>query len=93
MGVTHHDARWPPVRLAAKRRDGFKCQECGSNYRLEVHHVIPVGQEPAKAFDVGNCVTLCRSCHITKTLAERGQAPSPARIAWVSLLKQGNLNA
>lgn len=89
MGVAHHDRRWWPVRTAAIRRDDFKCQECGERGQLEVHHEIPVRVAPDKAYDLGNCVTLCRTCHLQHTLAERGQLPSPERKAWQSLLTKG----
>src|SRR3546814_3143682 len=54
MGVRHgysvyRDARWPPLRLKAKRRDGFKCTNCGARGRLEVHHKIPVRQAPERS--------------------------------------------
>lgn len=88
MGVTHQDSRWPAIRQQAKRRDNFKCTQCGSAGPLEVHHRIPVVVAPDKAFDVGNVTTLCRECHLQETLRERGQFPSPARLAWASLLKE-----
>jgi 5-methylcytosine-specific restriction endonuclease McrA len=84
MGLTHHNRRWPAIRLAAKRRDDWQCRECGERGRLEVHHRIPARQAPDKAFDLGNCITLCRSCH----LAAHGQNPNPQRLAWAELLKE-----
>jgi hypothetical protein len=81
-------AAWP-VRTAAVRRDDFKCQECGERGRLEVHHVIPVRLAPELAYDLGNLKTLCVACHLQKTLAERGQLPSPEREAWATLLQKG----
>jgi 5-methylcytosine-specific restriction endonuclease McrA len=92
MGVAHHDARWRAVRMQAVRRDDFRCTECGARGQLEVHHEIPVRQAPDKAYSLGNCKTLCRSCHLEKTLQERGQLPSSARKEWASLLKE-KLNA
>ncbi|NKL23477.1 HNH endonuclease signature motif containing protein [Rhizobium leguminosarum] len=89
MGLAHHDSRWWPVRTAAVRRDDFKCQECGARGRLEVHHVKPVREAPELAYDLGNLKTLCVACHLEKTLAERGQLPSPERKAWQSLLNKG----
>ncbi|MDP1583932.1 MAG: HNH endonuclease [Bradyrhizobium sp.] len=85
--MNYNDKRWKAVRFAAKRRDGWQCTKCGSPANLEVHHLIRARQEPALAFSMGNVVTLCRTCHITETLAERGQLPSPARQAWIDLLK------
>ena len=44
-------------------RDGYKCQQCGSRHRLEVHHVKPLSKGGSPHPD--NCKTLCRNCHIS----------------------------
>jgi hypothetical protein len=44
---------------------------------------------PELAYDLGNLKTLCVACHLQKTLAERGQLPSPEREAWATLLQKG----
>lgn len=46
---------------AAKFRDGYQCQACGSTKRLEAHHIIPIAQGGAHTLD--NLVTLCHGCH------------------------------
>ncbi|RVH03044.1 HNH endonuclease [Sinorhizobium meliloti] len=84
----YRSAQWQALRLEAKRRDDFKCTECGSRGRLEVHHVIPVRQAPERAYDLGNVTCLCPTCHTKQTNAERGIAPKPAREAWASLLQK-----
>jgi len=33
--------RWPALRIAARRRDGWSCVRCGAVGRLEVDHVLP----------------------------------------------------
>src|SRR3546814_2930149 len=81
MGVRHgysvyRDARWPPLRLKAKRRDGFKCTNCGARGRLEVHHKIPVRQAPELAFELGNVTCLCPTCHTKETRRELGLEPN-----------------
>ncbi len=88
MGVAHHYARWRAVRMQAVRRDDWKCTQCGSRGKLEVHHSEPVQVAPERAYDLTNVVTLCRECHLQKTLAERGQLPSPERNAWQTLLQK-----
>ncbi|MFZ5693902.1 MAG: HNH endonuclease [Pseudomonadota bacterium] len=86
------DKRWPALRLAAKRRDGWRCVKCGARGRLEVDHIQPVRTHPERAFDLQNLQSLCASCHARKTAAETGIAPlSPERQAWRDLLK-GKLN-
>ncbi len=96
MGMKHgragysvyRSARWQGIRLAARRRDGWKCTECGSAGRLEIHHKQSVRQAPELAYELGNVTSLCPSCHHAETMAERGLAPGPAREAWKSLLNE-----
>lgn len=96
MGVTYDRAgaavyrskRWKSVRYLAKRRDGFKCVECGSPGPLEVHHEKPIRTNPELAFDLGNLKTLCRACHARITRIEVGHVPlNPQRQAWRDLVQ------
>ncbi len=97
MGVTRYhrfsaavirSPRWPALRIAAKRRDGWKCVQCGSKQRLEVDHAKPVRTHPELAFDLSNLQTLCGSCHGRKTRIECGFPElTPARVAWRDLVK------
>ena len=73
---------WQAVRHAVLERDGWQCRQCGARRRLEVHHVQRVADHPALAFDPGNCVTLCASCHTKQTNIELGRVPDPKRQAW-----------
>lgn len=50
------------VRPRVLERDDYKCRECGSRKRLEVHHIKPLSLGGAPWPE--NCKTLCRSCHI-----------------------------
>lgn len=84
----YRTARWQALRQAAKRRDDFKCTDCGGRGRLEIHHKISVRQAPDLAFDLGNLTSLCPPCHHKQTMAERGLEPNPAREAWKSLLRK-----
>ena len=102
MGMTYqrHSAsvirsnRWPALRLAAKRRDGFKCISCGSVGRLEVDHIRPVRTHPELSFDLDNLQTLCSACHTRKTRVEVGHPElSPQRRAWRDLLTERTENA
>lgn len=80
-------ARWKVVRLAAKRRDGFKCVKCGARGRLEVDHIEPVRTHPELSFELANLQTLCGTCHSQKTIIEIGLRPiDPKRQAWRDLL-------
>ena len=97
MGVTRYDRtgsaiyrspRWAAVRLAAKRRDGWKCVSCGARGRLECDHILPVRTHPQLAFDLANLQSLCPTCHSRKTRIEVGLAPlEPERRAWRELVR------
>lgn len=99
MGMKHGRAgyhiyrsqRWQAIRMQAKRRDGFRCTECGARGRLEVHHKRSVRQAPELAYDLGNVTCLCPTCHHKQTMAERGICPKPAREAWQTLLSERNI--
>jgi 5-methylcytosine-specific restriction endonuclease McrA len=91
MGMNWHrpsraatsDRRWPALRLAAKRRDGFRCVKCGARGRLEVDHIKPQRTHPELSFDLTNLQSLCAACHTAKTRIECGHAPlDPKRQAW-----------
>lgn len=84
------DKRWPALRLAAKRRDRWKCVSCGAAGPLEVDHVKPVRNNPELSFELSNLQTLCKSCHARKTREDIGLPPeNPERRKWRALLSNG----
>ncbi|ORE88177.1 HNH endonuclease signature motif containing protein [Aurantimonas sp. 22II-16-19i] len=84
----YRSPRWKSVRFLAKRRDCWKCVQCGGNGRLEVDHVKPVRDAPELAFDLSNLQTLCGACHARKTRIEVGLAEiDPKRRAWRDLVR------
>lgn len=86
--AVYRSPRWKAVRLEAKRRDKWQCQECGARQRLEVHHLEPIRKAPKRAYDLTNLLTLCGSCHARHTAQELGHGQdNPARAAWRSLLR------
>ncbi|KAB2852180.1 MAG: HNH endonuclease, partial [Sphingopyxis terrae] len=86
MGVAgrafYSSKQWERARFLAKRRDDFKCAQCGSRNKLEVHHMQRVRDRPELAFDLANLKTLCRDCHAVETNKELGRAPDATQIAW-----------
>ena len=42
-------------------RDSYRCQLCGINNTLDVHHIKPKGAGGGDSFK--NLIVLCRSCH------------------------------
>jgi len=49
------------LRKRALERDGWRCQSCGSQRDLQVHHVRPRSQLGHDALE--NLITLCVGCH------------------------------
>lgn len=78
-----YTGKWWSAREAALERDGYQCRNCGATEdeigrEPDVHHLVPVREfeDPQDAHQVGNLISLCRSCH---RKAEYGsiQVPSP----------------
>lgn len=44
-------------------RDGFTCQECGSNKDIHPHHIKSFFEYPGLRYNVHNGLTLCSICH------------------------------
>lgn len=66
----YKSTRWLAVREKALRRDKYMCQECkryGKQIQATtVHHIIFLEDDPTKAYDLGNLVSLCSTCHNKK---------------------------
>ena len=57
------DGRWQRKRLQIFQRDGFRCQDCGSQDDLQVHHLYYLtGIQPWEHPD-DLLTTLCGNCH------------------------------
>lgn len=52
---------WALIVEYINERDNYKCQECGSDNRISVHHKIPLFKGGSNKED--NLVTLCPKCH------------------------------
>ena len=55
------DLEWRLIREKVLERDLYTCQWCGSQKRMEVHHIIPY--RISKAHKETNLISLCRKCH------------------------------
>lgn len=62
MGAAVTLARWA---RAVKDRDGWRCVWCGSDDRVNAHHVRPKRLYADGTLDIDNGVTLCHRCHYT----------------------------
>ncbi|MCL6251114.1 HNH endonuclease [Altererythrobacter sp. KTW20L] len=81
----YRSMRWKGLRLAAKRRDGWACVQCGAQgARLDVDHIRPIRTHPELAFELANLQTLCVTHHSEKTKRElqRRTETGPERLAW-----------
>ena len=56
------------LRWEVYRRDGYKCQHCGSESSLTIDHVFP--ESRGGTSDPSNLQTLCRSCNGKKGAKE-----------------------
>lgn len=78
--------QWGQLRQKVMKRDGYRCRECGFVGRFEVDHIIPTFDGGTN--DLDNLQTLCRSCHIDKTKAERKAKQRPIHHdGWAVLLE------
>ena len=51
---------WQNLRNAALQRAGYRCQVCGNEYKLQVHHNTYLNRGREEIYDL--CV-LCDECH------------------------------
>lgn len=45
------------------KRDGYNCRICGSNEKMNVHHLDGYNWCIEKRIDIDNGITLCKKCH------------------------------
>ena len=57
------DKRWKEKRNSILKRDGNKCQLCGSKYNLQVHHKFYDTTKFAWEYNNDDLITLCKLCH------------------------------
>lgn len=56
--------RYKEWRLNVFKRDGFRCQECGTKKDIQAHHIKPWKNNKSLRYVVSNGITLCRDCHL-----------------------------
>ena len=83
--VVYNSRRWQVIRQIVKKRDGYKCRNCGFGGRLEVDHIVPIAQG-GDPFDLSNLRSLCRGCHLQITGKGNRKPVSPERAAWNKLV-------
>ena len=69
---------WNNARAVALQRANHRCEECGSETGIEVHHVTPLGPREPRHMSPkntqSNLIVLCRDHH--------EQAHHPAKSQW-----------
>lgn len=58
--------RWLDFSEKVKRRDGYKCLQCGRgspSVTLQVHHELYVTGKAPWDYAISDCRTLCKGCH------------------------------
>ena len=79
--------RWKLLRQRILRRDKYMCQNCRRYGRqreaTEVHHIEHLEDNPARAYDPKNLISLCHSCHNAQH-PEKAEAMNRCRKMWIS---------
>lgn len=60
MYRTTRDAAW--ARLIKARFNGT-CAICGSNNKVQAHHIIPYSADENNRYNINNGILLCEECH------------------------------
>lgn len=57
----YSDTDWRKLAAQVKKDAGGKCQSCGSDYKLEAHHITPLSRGGKNTRT--NLICLCHDCH------------------------------
>ena len=85
--VKAHGPRWQRLRRATLERDGWRCRACGGAGKLEVDHIQPI-YKGGEIYSLDNLQTLCKNCHLSKTLRESGRRPRLRSERWRALVNE-----
>lgn len=75
----YQTARWRKVRALAMQRANGLCELCLEQgqvkFAADVHHKVPIKEDPSKAYALDNLVCVCRKCHRKehKKLEQKGE--------------------
>ena len=76
--------RWHRLRWVALKRDGWRCVKCAARLASWRSTTFSGSKTAALSMILTIVQSLCRSCHVSKTSAERGVIPLPAD--WTALV-------
>lgn len=57
------DLNFKKWRKEVWKRDNYRCVICGSNKKLNAHHILSVSKHFEFALFINNGITLCEACH------------------------------
>lgn len=67
LKITYEDLlnspQWKVRRREIIKRDGFKCQHCGTKFKLQIHHKYYENGNAPWEYPNGALITLCECCH------------------------------
>jgi 5-methylcytosine-specific restriction endonuclease McrA len=72
--------RWKDCRLVKLRQNPL-CEDPRGKHSgciviaKEVHHIVPLIEDPSKAYDLANLMSVCVPCHAILSGEERGWIP------------------
>lgn len=55
--------QWRKLAAKVRKRDGYKCVQCGDNKCIHVHHTVYVSGRKPWEYDESYLITLCSVCH------------------------------
>ena len=58
----YNSERWQRLREQLKRARPV-CERCNEDLSEHAHHIVPINQAPALAYEVSNLMAVCRRCH------------------------------
>lgn len=65
------------IRKVLWRASGGCCEECGASVpfdETEIHHIIPISENPSLAVSMRNMRVVCKSCHARLHEKKGGEA-------------------
>lgn len=78
--IARNSAEYRKWRITVFKTDRFKCSYCGSNKRIEAHHIDPFSTNKEARYDPENGRTLCYECH--KYVQSFGPTPAEQYMAY-----------
>jgi len=74
---------------AVRARDNNTCVICGSQEKLEAHHILPKALYPDSAYMMINGITLCDDCHLSVHRKNNGwKVLAPAFFAYTLSMEE-----